>query len=112
MPNIKINGQSYDSAKLSKAAKAQLSSIQAADQEITRLKVQLAIETKGHSLCFRWLFDHWMGNGATDTTGVGGLSRHQSCISNQRATWYENSDVAAKMWDRRVGKFYQPARED
>ena len=43
MSNIKINGKSYDSAKLSKAAKAQLSSIQAADQEITRLKVQLAI---------------------------------------------------------------------
>jgi hypothetical protein len=43
MPDIIINGQSYDTAKLSKAAKAQLASIQAADQEITRLKVQLAI---------------------------------------------------------------------
>lgn len=43
MPNIKINDKSYATANLSETAKAHLASVQAADHEISRLKVQLAI---------------------------------------------------------------------
>lgn len=43
MPIIKINGDAYDTDKLSKVAKEHLVSIQAVDQEIIRLKAQLAI---------------------------------------------------------------------
>jgi hypothetical protein len=42
-------------------------------------------ETKGHSLCFGWLFDHWIGHAAADAECIGGLSRHQSCMSNELA---------------------------
>lgn len=43
MPVIKINDRSYDIDAMSKAAKDQLAHVQASDQEINRLKVQLAI---------------------------------------------------------------------
>jgi Family of unknown function (DUF6447) len=43
MPTIKIDGKEYDSEKLSATAKAQLISLQAADAEIQRLNIQLAI---------------------------------------------------------------------
>lgn len=43
MPTIKIDGKDYDTEKLSAEAKAQLVSLRAADQEIQRLNVQLAI---------------------------------------------------------------------
>lgn len=43
MPTIKIDNKEYDLDKLTDAAKAQLTSLQVADQEIQRLHIQLAI---------------------------------------------------------------------
>ena len=43
MPNITIDNQSYDLDTLSNEAKGQLQMIQVCDQEIARLKSQLAI---------------------------------------------------------------------
>jgi hypothetical protein len=43
MSTIKINGKDYNTESLSREAKKQLQAIQATDQEISRLKVRLAI---------------------------------------------------------------------
>lgn len=43
MPSIKIDNTDYDIDSLSDAAKAQLQMMQAVDQEIARLNLQLAI---------------------------------------------------------------------
>lgn len=43
MPNIKINNIDYDANKLSTEAKQQLQMLAAADAEIKRLQVKLAI---------------------------------------------------------------------
>jgi hypothetical protein len=43
MPNIKINNVDYDTNKLSTEAKQQLQMLTAADAEIKRLQVKLAI---------------------------------------------------------------------
>lgn len=43
MPNINIDNVEYDLDKLSDTAKSQLQMVQITDQEIARLKMQLAI---------------------------------------------------------------------
>ena len=43
MPSIKIDNKDYDLDSLPDPAKAQLTSLRVTDQEIQRLKVQLAI---------------------------------------------------------------------
>lgn len=43
MPTIRIDNTDYDSESLSNEAKAQLQMLQATDQEIARLNIQLAI---------------------------------------------------------------------
>ncbi len=43
MPTIKIDNKDYDLDALSAEARAQLISLQATDQEIQRLQIQLAI---------------------------------------------------------------------
>jgi hypothetical protein len=43
MANIRIDGKGYDPARLSEPARVQRNNLQIADQEIARLKQQLAI---------------------------------------------------------------------
>lgn len=56
-PVLKVNGKSYNVADLSENARKQMASVQAADAEIRRLQVQLAITQTAKNVYQRALLE-------------------------------------------------------